>query len=162
MYVKRSNRPQSEMTARPDKYPQRYFNPKPCKECGTEYQPNAPSHSYCSEGCAEKGNMRNYLRKNYSISLEEYEYLVERAGGCCEICGGEGFLMRDWHKSKLVIDHDHSTGDVRGLLCHNCNRGLGLFQDKIENLETAIRYLERATTIPKGSTLKRVEAHSPS
>lgn len=159
-YVLRGNKPQAEMTASPEKYPQGYFNPKPCKECGCLYDPKAPSHLYCSEPCADKGNMRNYLRKNYKITLEQYEVMSERANGKCEICGGKGFLMRDWHKSYLVIDHCHSTGDVRGLLCHNCNRALGLLQDSTESLKSAIRYLERATTIPTGSTPKQVEAHN--
>lgn len=153
-YVKRGNRPQSEMTATPDKYPQGYFNPKPCKECGTEYVPNAPSHLYCKESCAEKGNMRNYLRKHYKMTLQEYEELVDRAGGKCEICHREGFLMRDTHKSPLVIDHCHGSGTVRGLLCHNCNRALGLFRDNTEVMNRAICYLEGATTIPQGSTAK--------
>lgn len=61
------------------------------------------------------------------------------------------------HKAKLALDHDHKTGAVRGLLCHNCNRALGLFQDSISNLENAIDYLKRATTIPEGSTPKQVE-----
>lgn len=151
-YVKRGNKPQSAMTANPEKYPQGYFNEKPCKECESMYKPKAPSHLYCSESCADKGNMRNYLRKNYKMTLEEYEFISARADGKCEICGGRGFLMREWHKSYLVIDHCHSTGDVRGLLCHNCNRALGLLQDSVENLKSAIRYLERATTIPEGST----------
>lgn len=45
-------------------------------------------------------------------------------------------------KEELVIDHNHQTGKVRGLLCANCNNGLGFFMDNIENLKEAIRYLE--------------------
>jgi len=62
--------------------------------------------------------------------------------------------MKEVHTSKLVVDHDHKTGDIRGMLCHNCNRALGLFKDSVVNLKSAIEYLEGATTIPKGSTLK--------
>ena len=62
--------------------------------------------------------------------------------------------MRDIHSGALVVDHDHKTGAVRGLLCHNCNRALGLLQDSKENLMNCLSYLERVTTIPKGSTVK--------
>lgn len=61
----------------------------------------------------------------------------------CAICKDFGFKMRDNHISGLNLDHFHSTGKVRGLLCHNCNRGLGLFQDNPEYLRQAALYLEK-------------------
>jgi hypothetical protein len=51
--------------------------------------------------------------------------------------------------TNFVVDHCHATGKVRGLLCHNCNRALGLMQDNIENIKRAADYLEGATTIRK-------------
>ena len=68
-------------------------------------------------------------------------------------------MTREEYKDRLntgvlVVDHDHKTGKVRGLLCHNCNRALGLLKDSTEYLENCISYLKRVTTIPKGSTLK--------
>lgn len=71
---------------------------------------------------------KNYLRK-YGISLEERKALGNR----CMICSKE--------TGKLCVDHDHTTGKVRGLLCDNCNKGLGLFQDLPVLLEKAINYL---------------------
>lgn len=47
------------------------------------------------------------------------------------------------HTEQLVVDHDHSTGEVRDLLCHNCNRALGLLQDSIENTKAALNYLKK-------------------
>lgn len=61
--------------------------------------------------------------------------------GLCAICGGEGFTMKECHSLKLVVDHCHATGKVRGLLCHNCNRALGLLKDSSESLRCAINYL---------------------
>lgn len=143
----KSNKPQSEATASPDKYPQGYFNEKKCKECKTLFKPIAPSHLYCSNTCSDIGHQRNWLRKNYKMSLEEYQKLFDSQKGLCKICGQVGFAIATNQRQMVVIDHCHTTGKVRGLLCHNCNRALGLFQDKISNLENAIQYLKSATTI---------------
>lgn len=156
------NRPQAEMTATPSKYPQGYFKPKPCRKCGTTFAPSAPSHLFCSQSCADFRISERYLRRNYSIGVEDYNVMHKNQGGKCRLCGGEGFVMAEHHTMKLVVDHCHNTGRVRGLLCHNCNRGLGLFQDNPSVLRYAALYVEGATTIPQGSTAKRLEAHSPS
>lgn len=72
------------------------------------------------------------LRRKYGIGIEEYETLVAAADGRCEICGEE----RD-----LVVDHCHDSGDVRGVLCNPCNRGIGLLGDNPEVVSNAVRYL---------------------
>lgn len=138
------NKPQAEMTATPDKYPQGYFKEKACRKCGTMFKPNAPSHLYCSQECADWSLTSNYLKRNYNIYYDSYFNLLEAQEHKCKICGGEGFTMKEEHRLKLVVDHDHVTGAVRGLLCHNCNRGLGLFQDCKNNLEAAIQYLKQS------------------
>lgn len=137
-----SNKPQSEMTADPSKYPQGYFKPKPCKECETTFQPKAPSHLTCSQSCADRLLQSRYLQRTYGITLELYERMLEEQGHVCKLCMGEGFTMATHHKVKLVVDHCHATGKVRGLLCHNCNRALGLMKDSTETLERAIEYLK--------------------
>jgi len=150
MYFKGS-RKIVDQTAIPDKYPQKRFNDKPCRRCGNEFKPNAPSHLYCSDACSSEAFTDNRLRRDYGISYHEYLTLLVDQGQTCAICGGEGFSMH-LHKEdavKLVVDHCHDTGKVRGLLCHNCNRALGLFKDDINNLKEAISYLEGATTIRK-------------
>lgn len=149
-------------TATPSKYPQGYFKPKPCRCCGTQFQPDSPSQLYCSIPCAEEAQRNRYYKKKYGIDTSEWNKLYVEQNGLCFICEGEGFVMRDCHEAKLMVDHCHSTGKVRGLLCHNCNRALGLLQDDLKSLSRAIQYLERATTIPQGSTAKRLEAHGPS
>jgi hypothetical protein len=57
------------------------------------------------------------------------------ARGACDLCGKQA--------DNLHIDHDHSTGQVRGVLCSSCNTGLGKLGDTIEGLQRAITYLER-------------------
>lgn len=115
----------------------------------------------CSTACAEAAQRERYYRRNYGIGVREWQAMFEAQGGRCAICRGEGFLMRAHHEATLMVDHDHNTGAVRGLLCHNCNRALGLLQDSALIVREAATYLERATTIPTGSSLKRGEAHSP-
>ena len=131
------NKPQSEMTASPSKYPQGYFKPKPCKECGSIFEPQAPSHLTCSQECADRLLVTRYLLRNYKITLADYDKMYLAQEGKCKICDGEGFLMAEHHKVRLVVDHCHSTGRVRGLLCHNCNRALGLLQDSVDSLQRA-------------------------
>ena len=71
--------------------------------------------------------------KKYGISEEDYEYFLESQGKTCAICKEGG--------KPLVIDHNHITGKVRGLLCRDCNIGLGFFKDSIYSLEWAVSYL---------------------
>jgi hypothetical protein len=144
------NKQQEEMTAIPSKYPQGFFKDKPCRLCGTVFSPLAPSHLYCKQECADEAFTRNHLRKTYNLSLEQFHYIYEKQNGLCAICKKEGFQLSTHQKFKIVVDHCHTTGVVRGMLCHNCNRALGLFQDNVESLKTAIDYLEGATTIPIG------------
>lgn len=61
----------------------------------------------------------------------------------CAICGeAETSTLQYDHKISLSIDHCHKTGSVRGMLCGNCNNGLGRFKDSTELLKNAINYLE--------------------
>ena len=146
--LKMGNKPQSEMTANPSKYPQGYFKEKPCKMCSTIFKPLAPSHGHCSQKCADESLVNRYYQRTYKVSLKTVKEMLEKQNNLCAICNTVGFDMFDMTKGQLVVDHCHSTGVVRGMLCHNCNRGLGLFQDNKEFLKTAIKYLEGATTIP--------------
>ena len=75
------------------------------------------------------GRRENDLIKAYGISLLEYEALVEKQKGKCAIC------------EKLQVDHSHSSGGNRKLLCHKCNNGLGCFDDNIVIMQRAIQYL---------------------
>jgi hypothetical protein len=75
------------------------------------------------------------LKNSFGLTIEQYEEMVERQGGLCALCGQAGV--------GLCVDHDHETGQIRGLLCGKCNKGLGLFGDSAEGLIRALRYLER-------------------
>lgn len=62
--------------------------------------------------------------------------------------------MSSNHKMKLVVDHCHATGHVRGLLCHNCNRALGLLKDSEQALQRALKYLQAKPTKSKAKIQK--------
>ncbi len=82
------------------------------------------------------------LRKNYGISLEDYEGMLASQGGRCAICGRSD--PGDQRRRNFAVDHDHTSGRVRGLLCGLCNTGLGQLQDSEEILEAAISYLRKS------------------
>lgn len=79
-----------------------------------------------------------HLRKTYGVTLEEYDAMVALQNGLCAICGMPPIKG---HK-KLVIDHCHSSGKVRGLLCGLCNTAIGAMRDDVEVMAKAIEYLK--------------------
>lgn len=72
-----------------------------------------------------------------TFTAEDYWSMVEKQEGVCSVC------EQECPKGRLAIDHDHKTGKVRGLLCRNCNLGLGYFQDNTRFLEQAVLYLKQ-------------------
>lgn len=91
-------------------------------------------------------------RYKYGITAEQFDGWVRDQAGRCALCE---------KPADLVVDHDHSTGAIRGLLCSACNGGLGKLGDSIDGLERAIAYLRReplmaTSDIKKSSTAKDV------
>jgi len=103
-----------------------------CREC-------------CSARRAEQRspekNFKANLKAQYGMTVEEYDSLDAAQGGMCAICGRKDSGRAG--TSRLSVDHDHKSGQVRGLLCHYCNTAIGAFQDSPELLASAILYLER-------------------
>lgn len=82
-------------------------------------------------------NLKYYLKKSllkHKLTLDQYHSMNESQNFCCFICGKE---------KVLCIDHDHNSGKVRKLLCHNCNLGLGNFMESSEIIKNALDYVER-------------------
>jgi hypothetical protein len=107
-----------------------------------------------------KGKFPAYYRKyrlkaEYGITPEQYDAMLRAQGGRCAICLGRE--PGNWH-NKLVIDHDHKTGRVRELLCHNCNMFIGHADDDEGILRRAAAYLvkhrRRATETHVGSAIR--------
>ena len=80
------------------------------------------------------------LKRTYGLSSEDYETMLTNQKHRCLICGSTD----SYHNSgKFVVDHCHSTNQIRGLLCSHCNFGIGHFKDNSETLRSAASYLER-------------------
>jgi hypothetical protein len=105
-----------------------------CKECMSRYyRSQSPSRSKRKKGGASssrEASYRRHLKRKYNMTPEEFEALSVAQGGKCAICSREG---------KLVVDHDHESGKVRGLLCKNCNYTV---TGDLNWARAVVRYLE--------------------
>lgn len=82
------------------------------------------------------------LKYRYGIGIPEYNKMLESQGHKCAICNtSENKVAGVTHS--FSVDHCHSTGEIRGLLCNRCNRGLGMLGDSIESIKKAVKYLEK-------------------
>ena len=82
--------------------------------------------------------------KTYGLTLEQYEAMVEYQDHKCKICGipeTENSLDKNGNPKRLSIDHDHETGQIRGLLCNPCNTALGSFRDNVESLQLSLIHI---------------------
>jgi hypothetical protein len=108
-----------------------------CVECHRKYQNNSYHEHKHKRPYDYKNDRDSKLKRIYGISYSEYLTMLEAQGGCCAICG-----TNDTGKRKaFAVDHCHETGKIRGLLCSNCNTGIGNLRDDIGLLERAIEYL---------------------
>jgi hypothetical protein len=87
-----------------------------------------------------ESSRRTHLKRMYGITLEEYNVMSEKQDHKCVICGGTEMNNKN---KVLCVDHNHTTGEIRGLLCGLCNSGLGKFKDNKQLLLNAIKYLEK-------------------
>lgn len=87
----------------------------------------------------KKRKRANYYKHKYNLSIEQVEEIFDNQNGCCDIC------RKQLHKGfqGFDVDHCHKTGKIRGILCNNCNKAIGGLQESVENLKSAILYLEK-------------------
>lgn len=100
-----------------------------CKDCELQAE-----HA---RGKTRPEKIRAAKWKRLGVNIEEAERIFQAHGGLCDIC------RKPDNGRVLSLDHDHKTGQIRGLLCGSCNRALGLFSDDPTLLQSAIRYLKR-------------------
>ena len=91
-------------------------------------------YSFQCKSCKKEENMLY----RYGITIKQYNNMFEQQKGCCAICNNHQSSLN----RSLDIDHCHTTGKVRGLLCNKCNRGLGYFKDNIESIKKLLEYLK--------------------
>lgn len=132
-----------------------------CKDCQQKRHqewyanPKNRSRTYgtvATYRCSNPDKIRAWnLKKNYGITPEEYDGMYDRQGGQCVICSKDGLRYgtgtAETRYRVLCVDHDHTTGAVRGLLCSRCNRAIGLLGEDHAVLDAAIQYLKRMEEI---------------
>ena len=139
------------------------YSKKRCEQCGqtkslTRFSLDLSCRdgysSQCKVCCAKKSEewkrnnkekMAGYRRKKkYGITPEQFKDMYDNQDGKCKICGGQ---LANGTRN-CCVDHCHITGEVRGLLCSHCNRGLGLFRDNSSFLIRAADYLDSSRYNP--------------
>jgi hypothetical protein len=105
------------------------------------------------EGKQKEREYRKTLKKNpvrqkernlkkYGLSLEDLQKLLSLQKEVCLICSRVLKITSDNKTERACVDHCHKTGKVRGLLCHKCNAGLGMFEESLDSLQKSIDYLK--------------------
>jgi hypothetical protein len=114
-----------------------------CKDCGRQ---QVYAWRDANRARYDAVKRQHDLRKHYGISQAEYEALLAAQGGVCAICGdtdpGRGGRGLGGQRRYFAVDHNHTTGSVRGLLCDRCNRVLGRVDDTPDLLRRMAAYLE--------------------
>ena len=115
--------------------------------CGKKFTTNYSKKIFCTRDCHNDRNQncseysaaqRNRSYKyNYGIDLEKYNELFNTQNSCCAICKKHQSAF----KKRLHVDHEHESGGIRGLLCHNCNLAIGrLYEDPVI-IKAALEYV---------------------
>ena len=89
------------------------------------------------------------LKKKYGITPEQFDELLKKQSARCAICGKSGSGRIGG--GRLLVDHCHKTGAVRGLLCHQCNSAIGMLNDDVDVVASAFRYLSGRLNNPDGN-----------
>jgi 5-methylcytosine-specific restriction endonuclease McrA len=106
-----------------------------CRPCDNDY-----------ERITRRAYRKNWqLKKAYNISLDEYQSLFDLQNGKCAICNSPETDSTNGIVHLLAVDHNHDTGEVRGLLCKKCNTAIGLLNHEQGLLDRAKQYLRSCT-----------------
>lgn len=103
-----------------------------CRPCR-----NAKAKQDWTDGCIRD----SVYRRKFGIGIEDYNAMFSAQGGRCAICNTDQPTGHGAKNGRFSVDHDHATGEVRGLLCAGCNTALGGFKDNVEVMKNAIHYI---------------------
>ena len=116
---------------------EKHFIGSPCRICGHNIRYK------CDRSCVacknNGGQRERNLKHKYKLTIDSYNEKLIKQDNCCAICK----TTNPGNGRYFAVDHDHSSSAIRGLLCNNCNKGLGNFLDDIALLEEAIKYLKK-------------------
>ena len=104
-----------------------------CREC------------YIARNKRDNKSRKDSYKRNYGLTLQEVTAMFEQQRGLCACCGNpERSIVRKTGEIKMLhIDHDHTTGKIRGLLCQDCNMALGHMLDSSERIQLLLDYARR-------------------
>lgn len=111
-------------------------NKEAYKERATEWKKNNPE-------AVKLSRKKGWLKQTYGLGWEDFLAKYNEQGGACAICKQNLPLFHENRSKQPFVDHCHKTGQIRGLLCHYCNVGIGNFKEKISLLHEAEEYLTK-------------------
>lgn len=135
-----------------------------CETCGKKFRQSKVFHRFCSKSCWQKNDKTKRAASNkrywytYGLDLDVLQKWDTVQNHRCEVCRrpikfGFGKSVKD----KGVVDHDHDTGDVRGLICQPCNLALGASQDDPQVLKNLILYLRNAQSPRRKEAIRKAQ-----
>lgn len=118
---------------------------KKCAKCGEE-KPAQPEYWTSRDGrlrgtcraCTNKSAIERQRLVKFGITADDYNAMYDKQNGCCACCGTHQ-LEQD---KSMAVDHCHDTGKIRGLLCFDCNVGIGKLGDNLDGVMNAVKYLK--------------------
>lgn len=113
-----------------------FNNRSRCKDCHPKYRGECNKKNPNWRQISREGN----IKTKYGLTPEDYKAILAKQGEVCEICK----QPESGKHGHLSVDHNHATGKIRGLLCTDCNVGIGRLKDSIATLRSAIDYLKRS------------------
>jgi Recombination endonuclease VII len=120
---------------------------KHCMECNREYE-----RKYRKSPETKLITRNSNLKQKFGIDIEQFEEMKRAQGNACAICKQEPQNERE-----LVVDHNHLTGEIRGLLCYSCNSAIGHLKENPDLFMEAYEYMERTTWNKNIPTLRVIK-----